>query len=105
MLTDNKVKELSNTAIDAWRAGGSRRKPWSSRIISATLKVGGGRSDFLHMLSCYAPTFASSREDKDSFYDTLQQALSSIRSDECYLGLVLGDFNAHVGSREDKDDR
>ena len=33
------------------------------------------------------------REDKD----ILQQALSAIPSNECYV--VLGDFNAHVGSR------
>lgn len=79
---------LSNAAIDAWKAGGSRRKLWSSRIVTATTKIGGGRSDALHVLSCYASTFAGSREDKDSFYEILQQAISSIPSDECYVILL-----------------
>ena len=34
---------------------------------------------------------------KKGFFDLLQDALSSIPSEECYV--VLGDFNARVGSR------
>ena len=63
-------------------------------MITATLEVSGGR---LHILSCYAPTFAATREEKDNFFDMLQAALSSIPSEECYV--MLGDFNARVGSR------
>lgn len=51
----------------------------------------------LHVLSCYAPMFAAPREEKDKFYDNLQAALTSIPSDECFV--MLGDFNARVGSR------
>ena len=37
---------------------------------------GKGRSGQLHVLSCYAPTLAASRED-DKFFDLLQDALSA----------------------------
>ena len=63
----------------------------------ATLETGKGKSGRLHVLSCYAPTFAASREEKDKFFDLLQDALSAIPSGECYV--MLGGFNACVGSR------
>ena len=88
--------------MDAWRAGGSQWKAWGSRLITATLEIGSGRSGRLHVLSCYAPTFAASREEKNSFFDLLQDALSSIPAEECYV--MLGDFNARVGSRAVRDD-
>ena len=71
--------------------------------MTATLKVerGCGAED-LHVFSCYAPTYAASREDKDSFFDTLQQAISAVPSEECLV--MLGDFNARVGSRMNQDD-
>ena len=89
---------LSGKVVNAWKAGGSQWKAWSSRLITATLEVGSGR---MHTLSCYAPTFAATRE-KDQFFDNLQAALSSILSDECYV--MMGDFNARVGSRGANDD-
>jgi hypothetical protein len=55
--------------------------------------VGNGRGDWLHVFSCYV----ASRENKEEFYDILQQALSGVPSKGVYV--VLGDFNAHVGSR------
>ena len=58
---------LSGEADRAWE-GGSRWKVWSSRLVSATLNVGNCSRDRLHILSCYDPTFAASREDKDIFY-------------------------------------
>ena len=42
--------------------------------------------------------FAAGREEKDKFFDLLQDVLSTIPSGECYV--MLGDFNACVGSRE-----
>ena len=66
---------LSGPAVDAWRAGGSQWKAWGSRLITATPEIGSGRSGQLHVLSCYAPTFAASREEKNSFFDLLQDAL------------------------------
>ena len=55
-----------------------------------------------YVFSCYAPTYAASREEKDNFFDSLQQALSAVSSEECYV--MLGDFNAHVGSRVSGDE-
>ena len=71
--------------------------------MTATLKVerDGGAED-RHLFSCYSPTYAASREDKDSFFDTLQQAISAVPSEECLV--MLGDFNARVGSRVNQDD-
>ena len=94
---------LSGPALSAWKAGGSQWKAWNSRLVTAKVKVGSGRSSHLHILSCYAPTFAASRDEKDRFFDSLQDALSSIPSDECFV--MLGDFNARVGSRGVFDER
>ena len=92
---------LSGPAVHAWKSGGSKWRAWSSRQVIATLDVGGGNGGKLHVLSCYAPTFAASRDEKDAFFDTLQQALSAIPVNECYV--MLGDFNARVGSRLEGD--
>ena len=90
---------LSGLVVGAWKAGGSCWKAWSSRLVTATLKVGSGRCDFLHVFSFYAPTYAASREEKDNVFDILQQALSVVPSEECYV--MLGDFN---GSRVSGDE-
>ena len=60
--------------------------------------MGKDKNDHLHFLSCYAPTFGASQEEKEQFYADLQQAIFAIPPQECYV--VLGDFNARVGSRE-----
>ena len=62
---------LSGPAVGAWRAGGRQWKAWGSRLVTATLEIGSRRSGQLHVLSCYAPTFAASREEKDRFFDLL----------------------------------
>ncbi len=77
---------LSWPAVNAWKSGGSKWRAWSSRLVTASLEVGGSS---LHVLSCYAPTFAVSRDEKDAFYDSLQHVLSSIPVNECYV--MLGD--------------
>ena len=92
---------LSGPAVSAWRAAGERWKSWSPRLISAHLKTGKRRNDHLHIISAYAPTRAASREAKDKFFQDLDQVLSSIPSNEPYV--LLGDFNAHVGSRDEDD--
>ena len=51
-------------------------------------------------MSCYAPTRAASRKEKDKFYD-LGAVLSSTPESDLYV--VLGDFNARVRSRESED--
>ena len=88
---------LSGPALDAWKAGGQQWRSWNSRLISAAFGKPGSGFDRLQVLSCYAPTFAASRVEKDQFFDSLQQALDDVPPSECYV--VLGDFNARVGSR------
>ena len=95
---------LTGEAMEAWKAGGEQWKARGSRLITATLKNGGGRHPHnLHVISCYAPTFAASREEKDHFYNDLQQALDEIPSNDMYV--MLGDFNARVGSRSEEGDQ
>ena len=74
------------------------RKACSSRLVT-----GRTSSDRIYILSCYAPTFSVSRADKNKFLDDLQQALDAIPPSECYV--IMGDFNAHVGSRAIVDDQ
>ena len=86
----------------AWKAGGDQWKSWSSRLVTATLQLGGRRAKHLHILSCYAPTFCPSRDDKDQFFNNLQEALDTEPSSDPYV--MLGDFNANMGSRSSSDD-
>lgn len=85
---------LRGSALSAWKRGGKQWKAWSSRCVSACL----GK---LHVMSCYAPTRAASREDKEAFFQLLENFITSVPSKESYV--VIGDFNARVGSREDDD--
>jgi len=94
---------LSGSAVGAWKETGKSWKPWSSRLMSVKLKVERGNKDkcFLYVLSAYGPTYAASREDKNAFYDLLQQVLDSVPAhSSCVL---LGDLNALVGSRKEND--
>ncbi len=52
-------------------------------------------------MSCYAPTRAASRLDKDKF-SIVDNFIASVPSRESYV--ILGDFNARVGSRMGGDD-
>ena len=89
---------LTDHAVSAWKAGGEQWRSWGSRIIKATLGGGSRKTSRLHILSCYAPTFAASRAEKDNFFNYLQEALDEIPPNETYV--ILGDFNARVGSRD-----
>jgi len=86
--------------LTAWKAAGSQWKAWSSRCISVTLKCGDAR---LHVISCYAPTRAASREEKAKFYDEISTILDEIPISDTYI--ILGNFNARVGCREQSDDQ
>ena len=83
--------------LEAW---GKQWKAWSSRCVSALLAFT-GRTGRLHVLSCYAPTRAAQREDKEDFFNQLAAFMSSVPVGEHYV--ILGDFNARVGSRSDVD--
>ena len=89
---------LTDWAIDAWKAAGRQWKAWSSRAVSACLQLGGRSWDKLHVVSCYAPTRAASRQERNTFCDELNNILPSVPAGEKYI--VLDDFNAGVGSRQ-----
>ena len=69
---------LTGPAIAAWKDGGEQWKAWSSRLVSTKLQLSSKQTGKLHVLSCYAPTRAASRIEKDEFYNLLQQALDEI---------------------------
>ena len=92
---------LLGSALVAWRCGGKQWKAWSSRCISAFLEFP-GHAGQLHVLSCYAPTRAASREDKDKFLNRHDVFITSVPARDCYV--ILGDFNACIGSRSDDED-
>lgn len=95
---------LNKFTADAWRCGGCTVNAVSSRMLTARLKfiVQDGRTLWMRVIVAYAPTFASKRSEKDAFYNDLQNALSSVEHGEEYI--ILGDFNARVGSRVGYDD-
>ena len=49
----------------------------------------------LTLISAYAPTLKSPQQDKDCFYDTLNETIKAIPSSHKIL--LMGDFNARVG--------
>ena len=85
---------LMGWAVEAWKACGSKWRAWSPRLVSACLQVGKKK---LHVASCYAPTRAASTED--NFFNDLDDMLSLSPEEDMYV--LLGDFNARVGSREE----
>lgn len=68
-----------------------------SKLGGGKLKAGPASCD---MLLCVNNILAS-RQVKDDFFDTLQQAIAGVSSNEMFV--LLGDFNAHVGSRSGGD--
>ena len=95
---------LRGRALQAWRAGGSQWQAVSPRIAVARLRmtVKKNKSLSIHVVVCYAPTFRSSRDVKDIFFDDLQRVLRSLKRHDDHL-VLLGDFNARVGSSSCQD--
>ncbi len=91
---------LLDWAVEAWKTGGRQWKALSPRIVTATSEV---EKKKLHIVSCYVPTRAASRQEKDAFYDDLGTLLAGIPDSDLYV--LLGDFNAHIGSRESAQDQ
>ena len=56
----------------------------------------------LHIIVCYAPTFRAQRCEKDRFFTELQRVIQSISPSDKFV--VLGDFNARVGSGGGEED-
>ena len=90
---------LSPKAASSWEAAGSVFIPVSERIIRIRVKTHFG---FATIIAIYAPvnptnTTFDARAPSDAFYASLHSALSSAPSRD--MTIVLGDFNARVGSR------
>ena len=47
-------------------------------MVSACFKIGEKPHDILHVVSCYAPTWGSSRAMKDEFWDGLESFLAVV---------------------------
>ena len=60
-----------------------------------TLRLPLVENHFATFVSDYAPTFVSSDDVKDRFYDKLYSTLRRISRDDKII--LLGDFNARVG--------
>ena len=93
----------------AWREAGEEWKAVSPWVIKARMKMGKKQLDgarvptHVTVISVYAPTFKAPVEEK-KFYSDLQDTLNTVSEHD--LLLVVGDFNARVGSteREDRED-
>ena len=57
----------------------------SSRAVSACLQLD---KDKLHAVSCYAPTRAASRQERNTFFDDLNSILPSVPAGEKHIVLV-----------------
>ena len=66
-------------------------KPISNRIITATF-YGNPK---LTVTSIYTPTECAPPDDKNEFYNNLEDHLEQVKTHNIHL--VLGDFNARVG--------
>ena len=66
-------------------------------MISASFRVGEKPRDILHVVSYYAPIWGSSRAVKDEFWDGLESFLAAVPPGDQWI--ILGDFNARIGSR------
>ena len=89
---------LSPLAKAAWDDTENVFQPVSERILRIRLKC---HLSFMSVVSVYSPTNPSNATSEavsasEAFYDQLQSTLSSIPSSD--LLVILGDFNARVGS-------
>ena len=48
------------------------------------------------LVSCYAPTMASSEQEKDDFYNQLHTVISRVQHKDKLI--LMGDFNVRVGT-------
>ena len=67
----------------------------SERIVTCRLK---GKYGNIKVIQVYAPTEDKSEEEKDDFYEQLEEVVSHSRRHD--LLLVMGDFNAKIGEDE-----
>ena len=70
-------------------------KPHGSRLMEASFRTKHKRIK-LNIINCYSPTNESDETNKELFYSRLQAILDTLSSRD--INIVLGDFNAKVGS-------
>ena len=103
---------LSKFATVAWREAGEKWEAVSSRIISVRLKLSKRRQRrpgrtrephnfFATIISVYAPTAKATENVKSQFFTKLQDTVDKVPQSDILI--ILGDFNARVGSLEDTD--
>ena len=80
------ISKKHANAVLQWR-------PISERLLYVRMN---SKYAKLSILIAYAPINAASEEDKDQFYSTVQAAMKDIPAHDVLL--LLGDFNARVGS-------
>ena len=68
-------------------------EPVNDRILRVRLETKHLKMTIIH---CYAPTNEHDEEDKDHFYDALNETMSKIPSHD--ITIVLGDMNANIGN-------
>lgn len=65
----------------------------SSRIIAVSINTGNQK---LNVISIYAPEDNKPQQEREGFYDQLQDTIESITPNETTI--ILGDFNARIGN-------
>uniref|UniRef100_A0A8D9EGU9 Craniofacial development protein 2 n=1 Tax=Cacopsylla melanoneura TaxID=428564 RepID=A0A8D9EGU9_9HEMI len=68
-------------------------KPISERIIMVRLR---NKVRNITIIQCYAPTEEATEDDKDNFYEQLNEVMRTTKKQD--IKIILGDFNAKVGS-------
>ncbi|KAL3265261.1 hypothetical protein HHI36_009475, partial [Cryptolaemus montrouzieri] len=68
----------------------------SSRILAVRIRMGSKKSSkIISLLSIQYPEYNKTREEREQFYNQLQQTLEALMRGQ--LNIFLGDFNARVG--------
>ena len=89
---------MQGDVYKSWKSSGEICNYAGSRLISIRLCI---KKRWFSVISCYAPTFTSPEQEKDSFYIKLHEMVKAVPSrDEL---VILGDFNARVGPNKDRE--
>jgi hypothetical protein len=86
---------LSPRLYTFWKDGGGFWDPISPRLVKIRIPLQDSKCKFFSFIGVYAPTQASTDEDKDLFYDHLGSVCDRVSKGDILV--VLGDFNARVG--------